>query len=240
MEADPGHDVHVVWWRFDGTTPDRLAAFEPWLSPTEHLRMARFRFDRDRVQFLASRILLRHTLGAALQRPPASLQFSTDEHGVKPRLVAAPRTAPEPESPLHFSLTHTGVLVACAFTRSGEVGLDAEAWSRPVRVEALAPRVLSPREARAVAAMPADAQPRRFLEYWTVKEAWLKATGTGLSVSPSSVEVDQEGDPMWRVRLLDACPDHAMALVSPRRAADGHEPDVHVEAFELPPAPDAT
>ncbi len=232
--------MHVLWWRFDGTSRARLEAFQHWLSPAEHLRMERHRFDRDRVRFLASRILLRHTLGAATRQSPASLRFSTDEHGVKPRLVAPPGEPPLHEPALHFSLTHTTVLVACALTRSGEVGLDAEPWSRPMNVEALAPRVLSPREARAVAGLPADAQSRRFLEYWTVKEAWLKATGTGLRVSPSSVEVDAERDPVWRVRLLDACPDHAMALVSPRHDADGREPDIRVGAFSPAASPAAT
>lgn len=200
--------------------------------------MARFRFERDRLQFLASRILLRHTLGAATRQSPGSLRFSTDAHGEKPRLITPERTE-SPAPPLHFSLTHTSLLVACALTRSGDVGLDAEAWSRPMRVDALAPRVLSPREAQALASMPAEARPRRFLEHWTMKEAWLKATGTGLRVSPSSVEVDADCDPRWRVRLVEACPDHAMALVWPRLDATGRVPDAYVRAFELPPPPDA-
>ena len=239
MDADPGHDVHVVWWRFDRTSPSRLSLFERWLSPTEQLRMARFRFEKDRLQFLASRILLRHTLGAATRQSPGSLRFSTDEHGEKPRLVTPPEGGESSAPPLHFSLTHTSLLVACALTRIGDVGLDAEAWSRSMRVDALAPRVLSPRESQALAAVPTDARPRRFLEYWTMKEAWLKATGTGLRVSPSSVEVDAEDDPVWRVRLIAACPDHAMALVWPRLDSRGRIPDVHVRPFDLPPPPDA-
>lgn len=224
----------MVWWRFEAGLPASLEAFEHWLSPAEHLRKARFRFEKDRVRFLASRILLRHTLGAAARQPAGSLRFSTDEHGIKPRLLTGRDDAAARASSLHFSLTHTSLLVACAVTRSGDVGLDAEAWSRPAHVEALASRVLSPRESHDLFALPAEARPRRFLEHWTVKEAWLKATGTGLRVSPSSIEVDVDHDPVWRVRLLDSCPDHAMALVSPRHTADGYEPEVHVRPFELP------
>lgn len=239
---DPGRDIHVVWWRFSSTDAGVLRAYTSWLSASEQTRMDRFRFEPHRLQFLASRILLRQTLGAAQQRPPDSLQFSTDAPGCKPAL----RTLPQ-ERPLHFSLTHTDDLVACALTRVGDVGIDAEAWARRVRLEALVARVLSAREAADLADVDPAGRARRFLEYWTIKEAWLKAVGTGLRTAPSSAEVtfgdghpalaEPATDAHWRIHMLAACADHAMALAAPRRDDEGRSPLVIVRGFELPAPP---
>lgn len=222
--------VRVTFWRYPDTAPDAMIPFAAWLSAGESARLERFRFEKDRVAFLASRIMLRHALGEATDHPPGAFQFSTDEHGIKPRLVAPPDV-----HGLHVSLTHTDGLVACAITWTGEVGIDAELWTRPTRVDALAPRVLSPREASALETLDPAARQRRFLEYWTIKEAWLKAMGTGLRVAPTSVDVDRlEQDDQWQVRQLGNSPDHAFALVHPRRAADGRPATVMVKPFVLP------
>lgn len=230
MPILPPHVVRVTFWRYTATGPEALCPFAAWLSASESARLARFRFDNDRTAFLASRIVLRHALGQATGHPPDAFRFSTDAHGIKPRLVA-PRDA----QGLHVSLTHTDGLVACAITWAGEVGLDAERWTRPTRVDALAPRVLSPREVSALAALDPAARLRRFLEYWTIKEAWLKAMGTGLRVAPTSVEVDRlEEDGQWVVRQLDDSPDHAFVLVHPRQAADGRPTAIATVPFVLP------
>lgn len=222
--------VRVTFWRYTDAAPAALGPFAAWLSVGESARLERFRFEKDRVAFLASRIVLRHALGEATGHQPAAFQFSTDEHGIKPRLMA-----PADVQGLHVSLTHTDGLVACAITWTGEVGIDAELWTRPTRVDALAPRVLSPREASALEGLDSAARQRRFLEVWTIKEAWLKAMGTGLRVAPTSVDVDRLArDEQWQVRQLGDSPDHAFALVYPRRAADGQPATVAVMPFVLP------
>jgi 4'-phosphopantetheinyl transferase len=225
----PSDVVRVTFWRYADMAPDALLPFAAWMSAGESARLERFRFDRDRLAFLASRIMLRQALGEATGHAPASFRFSTDDHGVKPRVVA-----PSDVRSLHFSLTHTEGLVACALTWAGEVGIDAELWTRPTRVEALTPRVLSAREAAVLEALSPDARQRRFLEYWTIKEAWLKAMGTGLRVSPTSVDVHTlEQDGQWVVRQFTDSPAHALALVHPRRTVEGRELRVVLAPFAL-------
>ncbi|MST35367.1 4'-phosphopantetheinyl transferase superfamily protein, partial [Acidimicrobiaceae bacterium USS-CC1] len=60
------------------------------------------------------------------------------------------------------------------------------------------------------------------LELWTRKEAYLKATGAGLSITPRSVEVAAPaGQPArigaWAVHQLDAGPGVAAAVAVPDR-----------------------
>jgi 4'-phosphopantetheinyl transferase len=231
----PSDVVRVTFWRYTDMAPDALLPFAAWMSVGESARLERFRFDRDREAFLASRVLLRQALADATGQLPASFRFSTDAHGIKPRLVA-----PADVQALHFSLTHTDGLVACALTWVGEVGIDAELWTRPTRVEALTPRVLSAREAAELEALAPDARQRRFLEYWTIKEAWLKAMGTGLRVPPTSVDVHTlEQDGQWVLRQFTDSPAHALALVHPRRTMEGGPVTVAVAPF-APYAPSRT
>ncbi len=192
-----------------------MTAFLPWLSAGERARYARFLLDAHRETFLASRILLRQTLGEVTGQHPAAVGFTTDSHGVKPHLVA-----PSDTGPWHFSLTHTEGLVGCVVTRIGDVGIDAEPLDRPARVDALAPRVLSAAELAAFTRLDGAARRRRFFEYWCVKEAWLKAEGTGLRQPPTSVEVDFSGDDIVvpggrQARLLPIDPAYVVALVHP-------------------------
>jgi 4'-phosphopantetheinyl transferase len=48
--------------------------------------------------------------------------------------------------------------------------------------------VLGPNEQAALARLPAACQRRRFLELWTLKEAYVKARGTGFALRPECVE----------------------------------------------------
>ena len=114
-------------------------------------------------------------------------------------------TIPQPPHPrVAFNLSHTASLIACAVaTTAGEgapaateaevdvdveVGVDVEAGSRKLRggVDKLAKRWLSAAEAASLAELP-DGPPRatRFLQLWTLKEACVKAAGTGIGASPT-------------------------------------------------------
>lgn len=208
--------VLVTWWKPPPDDSGRMTSFLPWLSPGEQARYTRFLVDDHRATFLASRILLRHTLAAVTGQAPAAFGFSTDSHGVKPYLVA-----PAEADGWHFSLTHTAGLVACTVTRQGDVGIDAESLARVTRIDALAPRVLSSTELTRFASLDETQRRRRFFEYWCVKEAWLKAEGTGLRQPPTSVEVDFVANdlvvtPAGReARLLPIDPAFIVALVHP-------------------------
>ena len=100
-----------------------------------------------------------------------------------------------PDSPLHFSITHTKHHAFCVLA-DRPVGIDAEETDRIVSPK-LAEKVLSPSE------FPRwDGTPEGFLRFWVLKEASVKCTGEGLRGYPNRTDLFPD-DP--RVRLIDGC-----------------------------------
>jgi 4'-phosphopantetheinyl transferase len=176
-----------VWWADPGAAGPRLAAI---LSGAEHERWRRFRFDHDRAAYLAAHALTRIVAGGLLGIAPGDVSFETacancgGPHG-KPKM---------PGGVLEFSITHSRRRVGVAFAHHLPVGIDVEDVTADRLGAALALTVLAPAEQAALASLPEDRRSDGFLRYWTRKEALLKATGLGLSVSPELVTVTAPGD----------------------------------------------
>ena len=123
---------------------------------------------------------------------PAAWRFRSGAHG-RPEIAA-------PQSPLRFNLSHTEGLAACAIADGDNVGIDVENVTRK-HSRRLAERVFSRRERKTLRELPAAEQARRFFELWTLKEAYLKARGLGLSIPPGALSFyrDQAGE--WRIEF---------------------------------------
>jgi 4'-phosphopantetheinyl transferase len=144
------------------------------LDDSEKQRADRFRFPVHRRLFVAAHALARRALEVEGGRPAASWRFEIGRHG-RPDLVAAPQG-------LRFNISHTDGLVACVVGRDAEIGVDVEHTDRGGRLLEVAERYFSADEAQALRGLPPDQQPRRFLEYWTLKESYIKARGLGLAL----------------------------------------------------------
>jgi 4'-phosphopantetheinyl transferase len=72
--------------------------------------------------------------------------------------------------------------VVCLIAQGAEVGVDAEPIDRAEKVAELAPEVLSPLELAQLEALRGPEKLDRALSLWTLKEAYLKARGVGLSL----------------------------------------------------------
>ncbi len=177
----PDRQAHL-WWtrpdRFDD--PDGLR--RGLLTDDERRKIDRFRFARDRRLCLVSRVLVRTTLSRYAAVPPDAWRFRCNDYG-RPEIDA-------PASPLRFNLSHTRGMVACLVSRDREVGVDVESCSRTGAWLALANRYFAPREAEALRAVAPVDQPRRFLEYWTLKESYIKARGLGLAIRLADFSFD--------------------------------------------------
>ena len=103
-----------------------------------------------------------------------------------------------PNSPWHFSISHTKRRVFCALSRKN-IGIYAEELDRRIN-PALSEKVLSPGERAQYAA--AEDRNRAFLTFWVLKEAAAKLAGTGLQGYPNHTDFSLE-DP--RVRELEGC-----------------------------------
>jgi 4'-phosphopantetheinyl transferase len=72
--------------------------------------------------------------------------------------------------------------VACALARGGRVGVDVERLRATSDILDLARHCFAPSEARAITVLPAADRVGRFTDLWTLKESYIKAIGSGLSV----------------------------------------------------------
>ena len=103
-----------------------------------------------------------------------------------------------PDSPWHFSISHTPVHAFCALSRE-PIGIDAEELDRIINPR-LAEKILSPPE---FARYEASADKNRtLLTFWVLKEAAAKLTGEGLQGYPNHTDFSPE-DP--RVTEIDGC-----------------------------------
>ena len=92
----------------------------------------------------------------------------------------------EPEG-LYFSTSHSGTIAACAFFDE-EIGLDIQ-QVREVS-EKMIRKACTDKEYEHLMAMDEEARKDAFCRMWTIKESYVKYTGTGMSVMPLELEVD--------------------------------------------------
>ncbi len=164
------------------------------LDETELRQEARLTLARVRQQYVVTRALVRCVLEGYTGLPAQSFRFDTGPHG-KP-LLSKPATCP-----WQFNVSHAQGAVICAITRDIELGVDIERLDRRVNLD-LAERYFAAAEVAQLRAQPESAQPRRFLEFWTLKEAFLKSLGTGLATPLSSFAFQLLGE-RPEVQVLD-------------------------------------
>ncbi|MBD1874742.1 4'-phosphopantetheinyl transferase superfamily protein [Nodosilinea sp. FACHB-131] len=167
-----GDEVHV--WRIDLSLPPAyLQRLQLLLSHDERMRAGKFRFQRDRDRFTATRGCLRLLLGHYLGVKPETVQFCYGPQG-KPALQLPSATA------LSFNVSHTHEWALVAIGQGQPVGIDLEHIQPDYPWQAVSDLALSPKERAMLAALPPEAQSAVFFKLWTGKEAYVKATGEGL------------------------------------------------------------
>jgi 4'-phosphopantetheinyl transferase len=179
-------DIHLRWLTDDGN-----AGEEAWsLSDEERRRMADFGSPIRRRSFCLGRTAARTLLGELLGIPPDRVDLQVRPDGS----IAAPGTG------LNVSIAHAGPH-AVALAGERPLGVDLEEV-RP-RDPRLRNRIAHPDDR-----LPADlSDDEALVLLWTVKEAVLKAAGTGLRRPPRSLRVDldagagsvEDGSGVWRV-----------------------------------------
>ncbi len=195
-------DVHV-WYALVDDPPwtDLQPACLSLLSDDERRRFHRFLFDKDRWPFLLAHALVRTVLSCYAPPAPGDWEFVTTAAG-KPHL------APHFNLPhLQFNYSHTDAVVACALALRHAVGIDVEPADRDVHL-GIARHCLSPSELRQFE--QTDPHDRRsfLLRHWTLKEAYSKAVGLGLSLRfvDFSFAFDARGRPILADPADDADP----------------------------------
>lgn len=156
--------------------PRNLAAPPDWMLTSEADKLNALEGTRRR-EFLTSRWLVRQALSHA------SGATLTDCQPAPGRPVAS--AVPEG---WHLSLSHSHGLTACAIGRS-PVGIDIEPSQRRPDWVRVVKRWFSAVEQEWLLATD---DPFSFLKAWTLKEAWLKATGRGIAGNLQTLEVRKQ------------------------------------------------
>jgi 4'-phosphopantetheinyl transferase len=231
-----GSDVHV-WLSFlpEIHDPALLDAYRLMLSAEERQRKGRFVFSADRHSYLVTHAMLRIVLSKYAPIQPQAWQFVTNGYG-RPEIANADPSAKQ----INFNVSHAHGLVVVAVTRAPAVGVDVEeVRARPAPAE-LADRHFTPQEILALQALPENRQSDRFYEFWTLKEAYIKARGLGLSIPLNQFSFQFEGDrtvhfgaepslqdsaESWKFWQFCPSADHVLALCVHRGSAA--EPRLH-------------
>jgi 4'-phosphopantetheinyl transferase len=203
------------------------ASVSPWasvLNESERARAARFVFPRNRVEYVAAHVLARRALAAATGYPAAEFHFEAGVHGKPVARIG------DTAAGTHFNLSHSRGMVAVAVAPF-EHGLDVEPLDRSVNLS-IAGRYFCPEEIAWLGGLPQERQGEGFLRLWTLKEAFIKATGLGLS---------QELDSFWfevfppAIRFKAAIADDPASWRFEQRDLEGRF--MAAVGFRLPPGP---
>lgn len=194
--------MKVCWAQISDFTSDLPAQFA-LLSSDEQARAASYRVESARTAFIIRRAWLRTMLAGELGTNPTDIRFESGAHG-KPNL---------PNTPLHFSVSHSVDLMLCAISRDIPIGADIEVvrdlaahhdW-----ISTTAQTVFAPDECAALEACSTHEKRRDlFFKYWTLKEAIVKATGYGLTIDTRrfGVEIAPDGTARIAWSNMDSIP----------------------------------
>ena len=149
----------------------------------ERDRSHRFRYPQHRRQYILCRAALRSVLCSQLDCGNKDLAFDTFERG-KPFALVKGTLAP-----ISFNLSHSGSHGLIAVADRGCVGVDVEERSYRRDISAIMKSVFTPEEQADLVSVGGLHRVHSFYRFWTIKEAFIKAVGTGLSLSPSRFEV---------------------------------------------------
>lgn len=201
--------------KMDQTQPDfnsRLGVVDVWFADLSHLALNRLHCytlldsaersyaagmqnERLREQYIQGHGLLRLLLGCYLHVPPASLNFARTERG-KPFAVDFPE--------LHFNLSHSDSKWLLAVTSQALVGVDIEIIKPRTQLAGLVGRCFSTEEQAYWQSLPETDQLAVFFDFWTRKEAFVKAVGQGIALGLDRCVINPD-NLQTLLRIPDEC-----------------------------------
>lgn len=172
-------------WLLDLATCDHISlqAYSQLLSADELERAQQFR--KNQTQFLFTRLFLRKVIAHYTGLPTQEIAIARTAHG-KPFLLNTP-------TPLYFNLSHTSNSAILAVTTYGEVGVDIEAIRQRDFLK-IAERYFHADESQQLQSCNPSERATLFFKLWTLKEAFFKATGGGISTGLNKVHFNLSED----------------------------------------------
>lgn len=164
-----------VWCVRLGRERDLVERACVFLAPDERVRADGFRFQDLRDDYIVAHGVLRVLLSRLGCAAPGDLRFTYGPYG-KPALDG------EAGSSIRFNISESKGLLACAFARDCDIGVDVEYQTPHVDWAAISQRFFSPAEQRELLSLAEPSRAIAFYDGWVRKEAFVKAIGGGLSI----------------------------------------------------------
>jgi len=176
------NEVHI-WLNYLNVHEARIKHLYPLLSDEEKERSERFKFYKHRKAFIASHGFLHSVLSYYINTPANEIKFSHGEQG-KPSVLEELN----PEK-IQFNLSHSNNMAILAVCKKHSLGIDIEYAQRKTDWSGISKRFFTQKEQQQFFTLNEATQKDAFFQIWTRKEAHMKVTGMGLSLSPSQFEI---------------------------------------------------
>ena len=178
--------------------PERESRAFAILDEAEQARWNRFLHRGARRQYALCRAALRTNLCERLGCANSDLSFGYLEHGKPFAKVNGARSSAS------FNVSHSGRHGLIGFAKQDGLGVDLEVRAPGRDFDGIGEKVYGPAERSALSAAAGSAKADLFYRLWSLKEALIKALGTGFSLSPAGFEVPRamlEGAPAAEFRF---------------------------------------
>ncbi|NLA74804.1 MAG: 4'-phosphopantetheinyl transferase superfamily protein [Deltaproteobacteria bacterium] len=213
------NEVHV--WRIELDLPiSQINSLEQTLCFDELSRANRYYSYVDRQRYRVCRGSLIKFLSQYIGSEPSGIQFAYSSSGI-PSLSSELNIGP-----LCFNLSHSNQYALCAVTLNRSIGIDIE-YMRPASdILSIAKHYFAPDEYSTMLSLSPDKRKQAFYTLWTLKEAYLKATGEGLAglgniqkkLYPSDSILSATGnknikkEDCWIIRRFTPAPEYTAGL----------------------------
>ncbi len=213
------NDVHI--WMLDiESYGENVNKFREILSREEQEKAKRFYSSFLQESFIISRGCLRIILSRYLGIKPQKISFIYNQKG-KPLLDR------EIFPKIEFNLSHKNNYAVYGISKE-KIGIDLEKIDDKVQVENIAKRFFCEEESHYIINLSSEKKVEYFFKLWTIKEAYLKAIGEGLSAGLDSIcltldennqkikflkkKKDQEEDNNWQLKTRNLSDNYIMSI----------------------------
>lgn len=153
-----------------------------YLSQSRRLEAEKHHQKKEQQLFLAAEILLNRCFEIVKPNIKRPISYRRNSYG-KPYIVSSDE--------IFVNWSHSGDYVICALS-DREVGVDLQEHRKPLS-NPLVQKVLHTNELKMYKEAPKAERERIFYQFWTLKESFLKALGTGFYTSLDKFQVELQG-----------------------------------------------
>ena len=169
-------------WHGD-LTPIDQPLYLPLLASHERNHAQNLTQPAIRQRYIQVRATLRSLLSRYLNQAPESIDIRSNQHG-KPYLHDYPE--------LVFNLSHSGDYLVIALANRCQLGIDIELCKARANLPLMVNKCFNQTEAVYWQSLPENQKTSVFYQFWTRKEAFVKATGRGIALGLQQCVIDVE------------------------------------------------